>query len=347
MAKLTSSAWPSDPAQTHCRQRREADVTVRSRSLLVAAAVIAGGLVSGTVAVAGVPDDSGVIHSCYSQAKGTWHPIDSPAQKCGKGETALSWNQAGPAGPTGPMGPVGPAGPAGPTGPAGLLSSFDDVQGLACRVGDPLVGTIDVDYADDGGVTLTCVSTATHTLTVQRTGSGSGSVTSAPSGLDCPGTCSQDFPVTSTVVLTATPDAGHVFGGWTGDCSGQSTTCTLPMNADRTVTAKFRLLRTLTVTIDPELIGGCPGLCIVKGGSVAVFIGFSDLGQCVVEQAGDLDNPPCEFQIDDGQTARVVPDAEFDTDFAGWGGDCTGTTIPCEVLMDGDRQVTASFLGAS
>ena len=39
-------------------------------------------------------------------------------------------------------------------------------------------------------------------------------------------------------MLTATPDAGSVFTGWTGDCTGTGT-CTLTMSADHTVTATF------------------------------------------------------------------------------------------------------------
>src|SRR4051794_10074242 len=102
-------------------------MNTRRGSLLVAAAVIAGALASGTIAMAGVPDGSGVIHTCYSQAKGTWRPIDVQKQKCAGGETELNWNQAGPAGTTGAIGPTGPTGPtgstgaSGPVGPAGAI----------------------------------------------------------------------------------------------------------------------------------------------------------------------------------------------------------------------------------
>jgi len=350
-------------------------MTARRGSVFVAAAVFAGGLVSGTVAVAGVPDSAGVIHTCYSQAKGTWRPIDYPKQKCSSGETELTWNQAGPQGPVGPIGPTGPTGPTGATGPVGPTGptgatgpvgpvgpagppgadataapfSFDEVQGSACRVGDPLVGTIDVAYAADGTVAMTCVATATHSITVQRTGSGSGSVTSAPVGLDCPGTCSQDFPVTSTVVLTATPDAGHVFGGWTGDCTGQALTCSLPMTADRNVTAKFRLLRTLTITIDGEKFCFGTIACIFYGGRVSVTssVGGVHFGSCNVQEYDPGDPPsPCEFQIDNGTSIRLDATPDFDSTFTGWSQDCTGTGS-CTLVMDADHDVTASFVSSS
>src|SRR5439155_22012444 len=94
--------------------------TGRTRLIvIVSAAAIAGMALGGAAfAVASSPGDA-VIYSCYSQAKGTWRPIDYPAQKCKDGETLLSWNRVGPTGPTGSTGPSGPSGPAGSTGPSG------------------------------------------------------------------------------------------------------------------------------------------------------------------------------------------------------------------------------------
>jgi hypothetical protein len=42
-----------------------------------------------------------------------------------------------------------------------------------------------------------------------------------------------------TVTLTATPDAGSTFEGWTGCDSASGATCTCTMSASRTVTASF------------------------------------------------------------------------------------------------------------
>ena len=70
------------------------------------------------VAIASIPDSSGVIHSCYLNTNGQLRVIDS-GKSCEAGETALDWSQTGPAGPAGPAGAAGAAGPAGPAGPAG------------------------------------------------------------------------------------------------------------------------------------------------------------------------------------------------------------------------------------
>ena len=77
-----------------------------------------------------------------------------------------------------------------------------------------------------------------HTLSVAKAGSGTGSVTSSPAGIDCGGTCSTTFAHGTSVTLTATASAGSSFAGWSGACSGTGS-CTVTMDADRSVTATF------------------------------------------------------------------------------------------------------------
>jgi len=93
----------------------------------------------------------------------------------------------------------------------------------------------------------------THTLSVAKAGSGSGSVTSRPIGIDCGAVCSASFADGTMVTLTATPAAGSTFTGFTGGgCSGAATTCTVTVTADMTVTATFStappVQHTLTVS---------------------------------------------------------------------------------------------------
>src|SRR6266516_563785 len=77
-------------------------------------------------------------------------------------------------------------------------------------------------------------------LTVTKLGSGSGTVTSSPSGIDCGATCTAAFSKGTMVTLTATPAADSAFTGWS-DCSGTGT-CTVTMDQDRAVTATFDIL---------------------------------------------------------------------------------------------------------
>lgn len=79
---------------------------------------------------------------------------------------------------------------------------------------------------------------AMYTLTVSV--SGDGMVTSNPSGLTCGAnaTCSATFPANTVVQLNTLAQAGWVFAGWSGACSGPG--CTLVMNSNYSVTAQFR-----------------------------------------------------------------------------------------------------------
>lgn len=51
--------------------------------------------------------------------------------------------------------------------------------------------------------------------------------------------CSAIYPKGTVVTLTATPDPGSVFMGWSGDCTGTQKTCVVVMDRDRAVIAQF------------------------------------------------------------------------------------------------------------
>gem|GEM_PF-2805885 len=76
-------------------------------------------------------------------------------------------------------------------------------------------------------------------LTVTKIGTGNGKVTSGPAGVDCGGDCAHDYANGTQVVLTAAADAGSVFAGWSGACSGANFVCRVTMNTDNTATANF------------------------------------------------------------------------------------------------------------
>jgi hypothetical protein len=70
-------------------------------------------------------------------------------------------------------------------------------------------------------------SQAVVTVTLEGP-NGAGSVTSVPTGINCPaGACGALFTVGTTMALTATPTGTHTFVGWTGACSGTANACSI------------------------------------------------------------------------------------------------------------------------
>lgn len=87
------------------------------------------------------------------------------------------------------------------------------------------------------------LSSTLSTLTVAKSGLGFGTVSSSPAAIFCgsdSSSCSANFKKVETVVLTATPDIGSVFTGWTGAGTGQGTrSITIHPGDDITVGAVF------------------------------------------------------------------------------------------------------------
>lgn len=83
-------------------------------------------------------------------------------------------------------------------------------------------------------------ATNTFALGVSKSGSGTGTVTSNPPGINCGGECSANYSVGTVVTLMASPGAGSVFAGWGGACAGIEN-CTVTMDGAKSVTAIFNL----------------------------------------------------------------------------------------------------------
>ncbi|SJZ88798.1 M6 family metalloprotease domain-containing protein [Trichlorobacter thiogenes] len=104
----------------------------------------------------------------------------------------------------------------------------------------------------------------TKTLTVSKSGTGSGTVSSSPAGISCGSTCSANFLQNENVTLTAAGDAGSIFTGWSGgNCSGTGT-CTVSLADDTAVTATF-----VTTTLGEAL--NIPGITVTTSGNANWF----------------------------------------------------------------------------
>jgi len=82
-------------------------------------------------------------------------------------------------------------------------------------------------------------ATPKYTLTVTLTGEGQGSVASNKDGITCGNDCSQDYLSGTAINLITRTEAGSIFGGWEGDCSGDKGDFMVVMDAAKQCTAKF------------------------------------------------------------------------------------------------------------
>jgi len=127
-------------------------------------------------------------------------------------------------------------------------SSVTDPWGTRCADGGYPGGRAWPVGADADFFFQTYVVPARH-VTVDKIGTGIGSVRDSTGVIDCGATCSGEFLQAQTVTLTATPGAGSTFSSWSGSgCTGTAPTCSVAVNSDISVTAKFsKVLVSLTV----------------------------------------------------------------------------------------------------
>ncbi len=80
----------------------------------------------------------------------------------------------------------------------------------------------------------------TVSLTLSTSGTGAGTVSSAaPLKIDCDGVCDTQVRSGAEVSLSATPDPGSIFAGWSGGACAGSGTCTVTMEGATSVRAEF------------------------------------------------------------------------------------------------------------
>src|SRR5207247_6685833 len=152
-------------------------------------------------------------------------------------------------------------------------------------------------------------------------GTGSGTVTSAPAGINCGATCSASFASGTVVTLTATPAAGSTFSGWSGaGCSGTGA-CVLTLSAATTVTATFSL---------PSF-----ALTVSKGGTGSGTVTSAPIGiNC---------GATCSASFPSGTGVTLTATTVAGSTFTGWtGGGCSGTGA-CTVTLSAATTVTATF----
>jgi hypothetical protein len=300
------------------------------RRLVLAVATV-GVVLAGGVAVASPPAADDVITGCVDSTNGQLRVVDGNTA-CRRGENRITWNQEGPAGAQGARGPQGDPGPAG----AGL-TSFDDLDGLTCRAGDPLEGVLEVTYGPGGAASLTCLATALEDLTVTVAGGLYGFVASTPGGIDCDADCTESYRRGTAVELRALPSGGATFLGWGGACTGTALTCRVTMAAAASVTARF------APTADLEVVVRNPASTTLGTSVVTGPGGFSCTHTGIGSNLCMLTVPVTGAPV----TLTAVPDASSDDGLLGWTGPCSGAQLTCTfVPVPGfNPRITATFRG--
>jgi uncharacterized repeat protein (TIGR01451 family) len=171
-----------------------------------------------------------------------------------------------------------------------------------------------------GSLALTFSTSATYQLDVTKAGTGSGTVTSSPTGVSCGVDCSEVYAAGTRVTLTAAAQSGSSFTGWSGACTGTGS-CLVTMDSAGTVTATF----------DPV---ASYQLDVAKAGTGSGTVSSSPTG---VSCGSD-----CTESYTSGTVVTLTAAAQSGSSFAGWSGACSGTGT-CSVTMTGAKSVTATF----
>lgn len=130
----------------------------------------------------------------------------------------------------------------------------------------------DPDMTNNTASITTTANAQQFTLNVTKTGTGSGPVTSSPAGIDCGTDCSEGYAGGTPVTLTAAPVDGSTFAGWSGGgCSGTGS-CTVTLNAAKSVTAPFTKTIISPLTLGASVLEGEVG--VVYSGSLRISGGL-------------------------------------------------------------------------
>ena len=116
------------------------------------------------------------------------------------------------------------------------------------------------------------------------------------------------------VSLTADPDDGHVFSGWSGDASGTTNPIQITMDGNKSVTASFVPVEPNTYTLEAQSSSG-----------------------------GSINLDPAKVSYQSGEVVTLTANPNNGYVFDGWSGDASGTANPIQITMDGNKFVTATF----
>ena len=196
--------------------------------------------------------------------------------------------------------------------------------------GNTCIGTI----TSDATVSVDFKGPNSIRLTVSKLGTGTGTVTSTPAGIDCGNTCTGDFPEGTEVTLKAVADSDSTLIGWGEACATSSDdTCILTLSNDSSVVADFKgpaQIQKLRAADGAE--GDYFGASVAISGTTAV------IGAPLDDDEKENSGSAYVFTLRrDGtwrQQAKLNPDPE-DVTKDGWFGN--------SVAIDGDTAIIGAY----
>jgi uncharacterized repeat protein (TIGR02543 family) len=168
------------------------------------------------------------------------------------------------------------------------------------------------------------------TLTKDAASTGTGSVTSSPSGIECDAACTSDtgeFAEGTSVVLTAQESADSVFVAWGGECAGTAgPQCSVSMTAAKAVSVRFdQQSYTLDVTVSGD-------------GDGSVSSAPAGIDGCRKGPAGT-----CSASFLKGTQITLTAAADPSSFPGGFVGPCQSGTDTCTFTIQANASVTATF----
>ncbi|MCJ8164146.1 InlB B-repeat-containing protein [Pontibacter sp. E15-1] len=179
---------------------------------------------------------------------------------------------------------------------------FSGWTGDTATVTNPLVLRVTSNMSLSAGFTA-------GQYTVTATATTGGSVSLVPE--------KTSYTFGDTITLTATPEQGYTFGGWSGDTVSTENPLTLYVSGDVNLSAGFEATAPANVALTLTTSGN---------GSVA--------------RSPELSSYPAGSQV----TLTATPAQGYA--FSGWSGDTTATANPLTLTMDADKALTATFTPA-
>ena len=190
----------------------------------------------------------------------------------------------------------------------GSWSGCSTVSGTSCTV------------SMTSAKTVTATFKPLYALTVSKTGTGSGTISSSPTGISCGTDCTENYASGTSVKLTATAATGSKFTGWAGACTGVTTSyCTVSMTEAKTATANFDIITY--------------GLTVNKSGN----------GSVVSAPAGISCGTDCTETYNIGTSVTLTATADSGYRFSSWSGCSSVSGLTCTVTMSTAKTVTATF----